>query len=121
MIKNKPRIFYKGLYSDRNERIRTGDNFWDSLYFAADNKESALMYGPIVIKVIAKPDAQILYEGTRSYISISKNIPKNKGMLKFWSDVTKKAKSEGYDAVWFIRQTDVGTAIINKEMFDILV
>lgn len=120
MTKNKPRIFYKGSYSDRNERIQTGDNFWDSLYFAADNKESASMYGPIVIKIIAKPDAQILYEGTRLYASLSKDIPKNKGMLKFCSDVTKKAKSEGYDAVWFVRQTDIGTAIINKEMFDVL-
>jgi len=114
----RPRIFYRGDNPGDTRRIRTGDNQWDSHLFVADNKDAASLYGSHVSTVKAKPEAKILYEGTRDFI---KHAAGTKGMnlLQYGSVVTQRAKSNGYDAVWFKRQGDTGTAIINRDKFDI--
>lgn len=114
---DKPRVFYRGIQPGDERRIKTGLNSWDDLFFAADNVKSALAYGEKVIKIIAKPDAKILYEGTKEFVLASKGIPRKTNMLTFCNAVAQQAKILGYDAVWFERQTDIGTVIINKDKF----
>jgi hypothetical protein len=116
---DKPRIFYRGTNPGDERRIKTGLDSWDGLFFAADNILSAKSYGEEVIKIIAKPDAKILYEGTKEFVAVAKGIPKKTNMLVFCNAVAQQAKMMGYDAVWFERQTDIGTAIINKDKFTV--
>jgi sialic acid synthase SpsE len=41
------------------------------------------------------------------------------GMLEWASTIVKRAKEAGYDAVWFKRQGDIGTVIINQRAFNV--
>jgi hypothetical protein len=113
----KPRVFYKGFNKGDARRIQTGMAFWDGLFFVADNIKSAQAYGNDIIKVVAKPEAKILYHGTREFRSVAKGIPRMTKLGEFCDIVARRAQQLGYDAVWFERQTDVGTAIINKDKF----
>ncbi len=112
----KPTVFYRGTHPGRTERIKTGAADWDSLLFVADNKKSASAYGPQLEKVEALPGAKILYEGTKDFKSLAKGLPKG-SLLEFCDQVAKRAKKAGYHAVWFQRQGDVGTAILDETKF----
>lgn len=98
--------------------MQVGDSFWDSMLFAADDPEKARSYGEHVRPLHAKPEARILYEGTREFNSLAKGAPKKGSMLDHSNYVLKKAKEVGFDAVWFKRQGDIGTVILNPNAFE---
>ena len=112
------KVFYRGL-KNGSPRSNLGYANWDSCIFVADNLESAKTYGTDrILKVTAKPDARILYEGSRDYSKIFNVAKKGKSrMIEILDALIGIAKSGGYDAVWFKQQTDLGTAIINKSSF----
>lgn len=112
----KPRIFYRATNPGRTERISTGNKLWDSYLFAASNIRSAAPYGSSIERIDAKPDANILYEGTKAFIQVAKGIKDSNYINKLTTIVTR-AKEAGYDAVHFKRQSDIGTVIINQDMF----
>jgi hypothetical protein len=114
----KPRVFYKGYNSGDTRRIKTGDSFWDSHFFVSSKEKDARLYGTNIRRIEAKPSAKILYEGTRPFISLAKGLT-HVGMLEWASTIVKRAKEAGYDAVWFKRQGDIGTVIINQRAFNV--
>ncbi len=115
--KAEKNTFYRATIPGRTERIKTGNEFWDSLLFVADNIESARPYGTYIEKYVALPDAKILYEGTAEFVKVAGRQKKGESLLDFVARAAQRAKDAGYDAVWFKRQSDVGTAIINRDMF----
>lgn len=113
-----PRVFYRGTNPGSTKRIRTGDNYWDSFLFAASNIESARLYGSHITVYEATPDAKILYEGTREFVGLAKGLKTGTwNLLTLSSAIARRAQDAGYDAVWFKRQGDVGTVIINQDKF----
>ncbi|MCR4302151.1 MAG: PLxRFG domain-containing protein, partial [Sulfuricaulis sp.] len=115
---DKPTTFYRATEPGRTERIKTGDAFWDSHVFASSSEEKARPYGSQIEKITAKPDAKILYEGSREFRSVGKGLTGNMSMLTWASTIAQRAKDAGYDAVHFKRQSDIGTAILNPEKFN---
>jgi hypothetical protein len=113
----KPRIFYRGEVPGDIRRISTGNPEWDQHTFASSNLDSAKMYGPSITTFEAKPDAKILYEGTREFTKIAGKWRKGESLLDYSSRAAQSAKKAGYDATWFQRQGDVGTAIHNPDAF----
>lgn len=116
--KQRPRLFYRGTNPGDTRRIRTGESFWDGLLFVADNPKSASAYGKSIQVIIAKPEARILYEGSKEFRSVAKGLSYKMRLLDFCNQVAQRAMEYGYDAVWFTRQTDVGTAILNPSAFE---
>jgi len=115
----RPRIFYRGEDpSYDGPRIRTGDDNWDRCLFVSSDREKAAFYCPIITVWEAKPEARILYEGSREFRSVAKGLfrPGTK-MLPSCSEVVRRAEEQGYDAVWFKRQGDLGTAVMNPDAF----
>lgn len=114
----RPREFFRGTNPGSTERIKTGANEWDSYLFASSNLDSAKMYGSSIEKILAKPEAKILYEGSQEFRSVAKGLkPREMSMLNWADEVARRAKSAGYDAVHFERQGDIGTAIFNPGAF----
>lgn len=113
----KPRVFYRGINPGESKRIKTGNDVWDSYLFACDSPEKAKWYGEKIIIIKAKPSAKILYEKTPEFNKIAKTIKKGKNLLDFSVEVTEKAKKLGYHAVWFERQTDIGTVMMVPSEF----
>jgi hypothetical protein len=116
-------IFYKGYNPGDTRRIRTGNDYWDSKMFVASDPHRAEFYGTHV-RVFDAPDAKILYEGSRAFISLAKGLrtmlrrPDGRFyMLDYYVEVVKRAEAAGYDAVWFSNQGDVGTVVINPDKF----
>jgi len=119
----KPRIFYRGIIPKGGNRVKVGLENWDSMLFCADNIKSASGYGPKIITIEAKLTANIVYEGTSEWRNLIKGIKGgNKGgsayPTEFLEEVVIRAKKSGVDAIWFKRQSDYGTGIINKEAFN---
>ena len=114
------RTFYKGFNPGDTRRISTGDQYWDSKLFVSSDPDRARSYGSQLRVFDATPDAKILYQGTRAFSSIAKGLlvrGRRMSLLDYCSEVVRRAEAAGYDAVWFDRQGDVGTAIINPEKF----
>jgi hypothetical protein len=91
----------------------------------ADTAKEASWYGPNIEKVIAKPGAKILDEGTKEFgkvIGLKGYDPKRRIGLqvgtadKTMSRMLKAAYDQGYDAVRF-EGADVGTVIFNEGVF----
>lgn len=112
-----PRVFYRGTNLGDTRRIKTGADTWDGHLFAADNPESARLYGNNIDRYEASPDAKILYEGTKDFIKLAGKWGNGENLLQYADRAAKAAKSAGYDALWFKRQGDVGTAIFNPDKF----
>ena len=93
------------------KRIKTGDDFWDSKLFVTDSIEGAKLYGDSVEEVVFKKGSRILREGTKGF----PRWEKGENMLEWASRVAKKAMADGYDAVHFNRQTDIGTIVLNED------
>ena len=117
-----PRVFYRAIIPTGGKRVRVGIENWDSMLFCADNIESASGYGSKIIEITAKPNADIVYEGTSEWRNLIKGIKGgNKGgstyPVDFLEEVVIRAKKANKDAIWFKRQSDYGTGIINKDAF----
>ena len=110
--------YYRGTNPGATERIKTGDAEWDSYLFVTDNTKSAKMYGDNVETINLKPDAKILREGTSDFVRVAGRWRKGESMLDYSSRAAKAAKDAGYDAIHFKRQTDVGTAILNRNAIE---
>lgn len=115
------KTFYKAYNPGDIRRIRTGDDYWDSKMFVASDLRSAEFYGTHM-RVFDAPDARIIYEGTRPFISLMKGLPKlvHTGKMSYFEcavEIVKRAEAAGYDAVWFLRQSDLGTVVIHPEKF----
>lgn len=117
LLESRPTVFYKGYVPGDTRRIRTGNAFWDSLFFVSSKIESARNYGNTIRKFVTKPGAKIAYEGTRPFVQLRKGLGRNISMLEWAATIARRAKEAGYDAVWFKMQGDIGTAIINKDAF----
>lgn len=116
------KTFYKGFNPGDTRRIRTGNEYWDSKIFVASDPSKASLYGSHIRIFDATPDAKILYQGSRPYISIAKGLMQlaRAGKIdgvELHAEIVRRAEAAGYDAVWFTRQGDIGTAIINPEKF----
>jgi hypothetical protein len=113
----RPRSFWRGENPGDARRIQTGANDWDSYLFMADNPDAASMYGRTLSQYEALPEAKILYEGTKDWRSVAGPQLKAENLLEYADRAAKAAKAAGYDAAWFKRQGDVGTAVFNPAMF----
>ena len=113
-----PQTFWRGETPGAN-RVHVGNSLWDKHLFAADNEKAASLYGENLIQLKAKPEAKIAYEGSKEFSSMMKGVPKNTSLFEYAKEATKRALENGYDAVWFKRQQDLGTAINNRNAFDI--
>jgi hypothetical protein len=113
----KPATWFRAEVPGETKRIKTGADSWDSLLFVADNPKSATPYGTHVYKYESAPDAKILREGTRDFNSIARGFKEKNNPMGWYEHVVKSAKDQGYDAVWFKRQSDVGTAVLNPDKF----
>lgn len=117
-----PRKFYRGINPDGGNRLKIGLPIWDSMMFCSDNIETAKSYGPKIIQIDAKPSANIVYEGTAEWRSLVKGIkgannPGASYKIDVLEEIVKRAKKMNVDAIWFRRQSDYGTGIINKNNF----
>jgi hypothetical protein len=112
-----PRRFYRGTNPGDERRIRTGNDDWDSHLFAASNEQDAGLYGSHIDTLDAAPDANILYEGTEEWRRVAGAWRKGENMLEYADRASKAAKAAGFDAAWFKRQGDIGTAIFNPDKF----
>lgn len=115
-----PETYYRGERVG-GDKSKTTDDFWNRILFAASDRKSAESYAGsagVVHEFTPKPDAKILYEGTKDFISLNKGN-KGKNLLKWASEASQRAANAGYDAVWFKRQGDIGTAILNREAFNL--
>ena len=115
--RQRPRTFYRGTDpSWTGSRIRTGDPTWDACLFVASEREKAALYGPVIDVYEALPEARIVYEGSREFRSLAKGLFRpGTSLLSAMSGVIGRAAAAGYDAVWFERQGDTGTAVIRPE------
>ena len=114
-VAKQPLTLYRATNPGSTERISTGNKEWDSYLFASDNVESAKPYGSQIETVTLHPSAKVLYEGTAEFRKVVGTWRKGESMLDFASRSAKSAKEQGYDAVHFKRQSDIGTAILNKD------
>ena len=112
-------VLYRGTNPGDVRRIRTGAKQWDSHLFASSSAKSASMYGKQIAVLRARKDAKILYEGTAKFRSVAKGISRKTNLLVYSGATATAAKAAGYDAVHYLRQGDVGTAIFNRAKFRI--
>jgi hypothetical protein len=108
--------YYRGTDPNTGEsvRITTGDLWWDSHLFVTAKQEFAEDYGSHIEKLSLRPGAKVLREGTIDFKKMAGRARKNESMLQWASRVAQKAEAEGYDAVHFERQSDIGTIILNE-------
>jgi hypothetical protein len=85
--------------------------------FMADNPDAAKLYGSQLTQFEASPDAKILYEGTKDFVGVAGKWRKNENMLEYANRAAEAARAAGYDAVHFKRQSDIGTAVFNRDKF----
>lgn len=109
-------MFYRGIKPGETQRIRTGNGFWDHLFFVADNERAARMYGGHVFRYRMRPGVRLLCEGSKEFVAVAGRWRKGESLLDYASRVARAAESAGYDAVWFQRQADVGTAVIHPDV-----
>lgn len=117
-------LFYRGHNpKGSSKRILTGKTLWDNMVFVADNIESARWYGSTINAYRLKKGTRLLCEGTKVFQKIAGQWPNTyrpETMLDFAERSAKAAKTAGYDAVWYKRQTDMGTAIIREVLEPVL-
>ena len=112
------RTYYRGSNPENTEKIKTGDDYWDSLLFVADDPRHATNYGRTIEKVQLKPDTTVLREGTPQFRKVAGAPKKGESLLEFSSRAAKSAQDAGYDAVHFQLQGTVGTAILNRDAIE---
>lgn len=119
---SKPRTFYRGTDPGyTGPRILTGDATWDACLFVSSDRARALNYGPVIDVYEALPGTRILYEGTRDFARVAKGLFRpGTRMLPGLSETVRRAAADGYVAVWFKRQGDFGTAIMDRSAFRVV-
>ena len=110
--KGEPRVFYRGTNKGDKRRIETVFKEAEGLRFVAKNRKSAELYGKDIDTVTAKPDAKILYEGSKDFKAL-----KHGKLTDMVDREIKLAKEKGYDAISFNKDSDIGTVIINDNAF----
>lgn len=118
-------MFYRGTTPGRTERIDEPFDAGKGKTFAARSKDSALMYGASLEAITAKPGAKILYQEDADFWRLlGKKRPPNGeiassgvSIIDGVNRIIRAAESEGYDAVSFARDADVGTVILNEDAF----
>jgi hypothetical protein len=110
--------FYRGTNPGDSRRIKTGNDSWDNRIFVTSTVKGAKLYGSEIEIITAKPGAKILKEGSREFNKICGKWKTGESMGEWAAKVANKAEDAGYDAVYFTRQTDIGTAIINPSKFN---
>lgn len=118
----RPRTFYRGVNLNGGKRTKTGYEYWDSMLFCSDDIQNAKLYGNDIITIKAKPSTNIVYEGTKEWRELKKGITgittNDWHNIKGLNSLVKKAREQGnIDAIWFKRQSDYGTGILNKKSF----
>ena len=88
-----------------------------------DSAEGARWYGKNIFRITLKPDAKILFEGTRAFSRVASKWKSRQdmSMLDFCANVALAARAAGYDGIHFQRQVDVGTAVWNLDVIDNIV
>jgi diguanylate cyclase (GGDEF)-like protein len=117
-----PHVYYRGeRAADVSNKSVSKNPVWDAVLFASSREKDAQNYAGSIGRIsllYPKPEARILYEGTKEFVSLNKgNGTAGKNLLQWSAEAVERAKQNGYDAVWFKRQGDVGTAIINRNAF----
>ena len=123
--RREPVMFYRGTTPGRTERIDEPFDAGKGKTFAARSKDSALMYGASLEAITAKPGAKILYQEDADFWRLlGKKRPPNGeiassgvSIIDGVNRIIRAAESEGYDAVSFARDADVGTVILNEDAF----
>ena len=108
-------VYYRGFNPGDTRRIKTGDSGWDSYLFVTDTIKGAGWYGSQIEKIVLKPTTRIAKEGTSAFRKLAVGLKRNISMLEWAATIAERAKAEGYDAVHFERQTDIGTPIMNLD------
>ena len=107
-------VLYRNFNPGDTRQVTTGDKEWDSYLFAASTREAAAPYGSATETIELTPSAKVLYEGSAKFRR-SQGWRRGESMLDWAKRVVAKAKTDGYDAVHFERQSDIGTVIINRQ------
>lgn len=107
-------VYYRGSVPGDSHRIRTGADAWDSYLFVANDPALARDYGRNIERVVLKPAAKILTEGTAEFRKAAGVARRSESMLDFCARTAAAAQANGYDAVHYRLQGTVGTAIMNR-------
>lgn len=114
-------IYYRGSNPEDERRIESP--FASDKLFVTPKYESAQAYGHHIEKVIIRPGAKILKEGTKEFKQIVgvfnvmydwKKLGVD-GPITGYQLAVDKAIQSGYDVVEFHRPTDIGTVVLNPE------
>jgi len=105
--------YYRGTIPGETKRISTGDPTWDSYLFVTATPEGACWYGGQIEEVELKPGSPVLREGTRTFRRLA-GPRRQESVLTWASRIARAAKQEGFVAVEFARQTDIGTPILDR-------
>ena len=112
----KPLVYYRGTTPGETRKISTGDERWDSYLFVADSEKSASPYGKQVDEIYIDPNARILREGTAEFRRIAGAWRDDESLFDYVTRAARQAEDAGYDGIHFERQSDVGTAIFNRNI-----
>lgn len=98
--------------------------------FVARRPESARLYGESLEEFRAKPGTRVLFEGTPEFGRITRRrkydpeldlvnqLKKGETLVSAVNQAVLAAEQAGYDAVSFLRDSDIGTVILNDSAFD---
>lgn len=118
-------IFYRGTVPGETKRIEPLFPSAEGGMFVAKKRESARLYGESIEEIEAKPEAKILHEGSPEYKKLTHrrsddiytHLRAGETLIEAVDSVIKIAKEQGYDAVSFNRDSDIGTVILNENAF----
>jgi len=117
--------FHRGTVPGSTKRIVEPFEAGRGKTFVARRAESAKMYGPDIETVRATPGAKILYQEDAAFWELMEwKKPPNGSVMSVGMPpvdavnfAIRKAEAAGYDAVSFMRDSDIGTVILNEEAF----
>ena len=127
-IAQSQKKFYRGTIPGETKRINEPFNAAKGMTFVARNPESARNYGSHIETIVAKPEAKLLYsESPEFWKLVKRRRPPNgyigsalrykETTIEAINDAIQKAKSNGYDALSFEQDADIGTIILNESAF----
>jgi hypothetical protein len=128
-LSSNERIFYRGITVGETLRIDEPFSEAKGFIFCARKENSAMNYGNHIIRIVAKPEAKILYSETNEFWKLlGRRKPSNSSILSaarngervidVVNNAVKKAKENRYDAISFFEDSDIGTIILNPKSFE---